>query len=194
MTQMGSACVLEHRPPIRFQSAASGPNVQGRRDLHVVVQDHGLLLIQGYPRDALLGKVIQEGLGLRIPGPLEASVQQARALLWITPREWLLIAPRSESSSIRGPLMAQLAATLAAVTDISDGLACFEVEGTEASDMLMTGCTLDLRPEAFVPGRVMRTAMAGVPMIVWRPGQAGRFRCFVDRSWAEHFSSWLLES
>jgi heterotetrameric sarcosine oxidase gamma subunit len=191
---MGSACVLEHRPPIGFQSAASSPNVEGRRDLHVVVQDHGLLLIQGDPRDALLGKVIQEELGLRIPGPLEASVQQARALLWITPREWLLIAPRSESSSIRGSLTAQLAATLAAVTDISDGLACFEVEGKEASDMLMTGCTLDLRPEAFVPGRVMRTAMAGAPMIVWRPGQAGGFRCFVDRSWAEHFSSWLLES
>ena len=186
--------MLEHRPPIRFESAASGSNVQGRRDLHVMVQDHGLLLIQGDPRDALLGRIIQAELGLRIPGPLEASVQQARALLWIAPREWLLIAPRSESSSIRGPLLAQLAATLAAVTDISDGLACFEVEGKEASDMLMTGCTLDLRAEAFVPGRVMRTAMAGVPMIVWRPGEAGRFRCFVDRSWAEHFSSWLSES
>ncbi|MGC1730669.1 MAG: sarcosine oxidase subunit gamma family protein [Steroidobacteraceae bacterium] len=185
--------MLEHRPPVRIRSAG-GANLPGRRDLHIVVQDQGLLLIQGDPRDALLGKVIQEELGLRLPDPLEASVRHSRALLWTTPREWLLIAPRSESANIRGPLITQLASTLVAVTDISDALACFEVAGAKASDTLMTGCTLDLRPEALVPGRVVRTAVAGVPMILWRPAEAGGFRCFVDRSWAEHFSSWLLES
>lgn len=186
--------MLEHQPPVRLQSAAGGAKLQGWRDLRIGIRDQGLLLIQGDPRDALLGRVIQEQLGLRLPQPLEASVQQPRALLWTTPREWLLITARSESSSIRGALMAQLASALVAVTDISDALACFEVEGKEASDTLMTGCTLDLRPEAFVAGRVMRTALAGVPMILWRPGQDRGFRCFVDRSWAEHFSNWLSET
>lgn len=186
--------MLEHRPSVRLQVAASGVDLQGRRDLQLVLQDQGLLLIQGDPRDALLGKVIQEELGLRLPEPLEATAQGPRALLWTTPREWLLIASRSESSSIRGSLAAQLASTLAAVTDISDALACFEVEGTDASDTLMTGCTLDLRLEAFFPGRVMRTVMTGVPVILWRPAESSGFRCFVDRSWAEHFSRWILES
>lgn len=58
-------------------------------------------------------------------------------------------------------------------------------------ERLMTGCSLNLKPNAFPSGRVARTALADISAILWNPGNPDRFRCVVDRGFTAHFLKWL---
>jgi heterotetrameric sarcosine oxidase gamma subunit len=78
---------------------------------------------------------------------------------------------------------------------MSDALAVCEVSGTRSADILMSGCTLDLRADGFLAGRSTRTGLADISAIVWNPGgESHRFRCIVDRSHARHLRDWLADA
>jgi len=189
--------MLEHRAPLDQLSRARNTETLHDADggLRVTpVTDRGLLLLQGSPEDAVLRDAIGRQIGARVPGPQTTDIRGEYALLWMTPKEWLLELPAAETSAVQGALVARLAPSLAAITDISDALACFEIGGDPAMDVLMAGCSLDLRPHAFAAGRVARTAIADVHAIIWKPGIAHLFRCWVDRSCAQHFWNWLADS
>ena len=189
--------MLEHRAPLDQLSRARNTETLHDADagLRVTpVTDRGLLLLQGAPEDAVLRDAIGRQIGARVPGPQTTDIRGEYALLWMTPKEWLLELPAAETSAVQGALVARLAPSLAAITDISDALACFDIGGDPAMDVLMTGCSLDLRPHAFAAGRVARTAITDVHAIIWKPGIAHPFRCWVDRSFAEHFWNWLADS
>lgn len=185
--------MLEHRTA--FDSVQEGLGQSGlaieRADLRVTpVRDHGLLLLQTASAPALQEALDQE-MGLTLPPAQGAAVIGNYALLWLTPAEWLLEHPAGETDRIEAALALRLAASLTVVTDLSDALGPLEISGAAATAILMTGCSLDLRPRAFPSGRVARTALADVPTILWNPGNPDRFRCLIDRSFADHFLLWL---
>lgn len=187
--------MLEHRAPLHHPARAGRAESIVRPGLQVIrVEDRGLLLVQGDATHVQFQDVLRDMLGMALPGAQTATVADDRALLWMTPKEWLLILPGTRVGTVQARLMARFESMLATVTDVSDGLACFDVSGSRASEVLMTGCSLDLRPEAFAAGRAARTAFADVATIFWKPDDAPRLRCLVDRSFAEHFWCWLAES
>ena len=87
-------------------------------------------------------------------------------------------------------LTSRLTATLA---DISDSLAVFDICGARSADILMTAFSLDLRTDAFVEGRVVRSLIADISVVIWKT-EPQRFRCLVDQSWTGHFWDWLTQS
>jgi sarcosine oxidase subunit gamma len=187
--------MLEHRTPLVQVSRAQELSTIDAPGLRVVaVESRGFLLLRGSPEDSLLQKALREQVGLAPPGQQLASIGNEYALLWMAPGQWLLELPAARASTVQAALVARLGAALAAVIDVSDALACFEVSGEAVADVLMTGCTLDLQPHAFTVGRVARTAVAAVPVILWKPADPRQFRCLVDRSFAEHFWSWLAHA
>ena len=187
--------MLDHRAPLDQLSRERNTEALDDAWLRVrPVTDRGLLLLQGSPQDAVLHDAVSRQIGARVPGPQTTNSRGEYALLWMTPKEWLLELPAAATSAVQGSLVTRLAPSLAVVTDITDALACFDVGGDRATDVLMTGCSLDLRPHAFAAGRVARTAVADVPAIIWKAGPSDIFRCWVDRSFAEHFWSWLADS
>jgi sarcosine oxidase subunit gamma len=145
-------------------------------------------------REAALQDALAEEAGLSLPGPHEACTRGNYALLWLTPAEWLLELPAGESQSLRSALARRLTPSHSVVSDISDAFACCQVNGNRAADVLMSGCSLDLRSWAFQTGRVARTALADVPAILWKTGEPNRFRCLFDRSFAAHIRHWLSEA
>lgn len=186
--------MLEHRAPLAQLARPHGSSTIDAPGLRVVaVENRGFVLIQADPEDSFLHKAMREQLGVAVPGPQAASIGGDYALLWMAPRQWLLELPAARALTAPAALVARLGPALAAVTDISDALACFDVSGDAAVDVLMTGCTLDLHSRAFAANRVARTAFAGVALTIWRPGNPSQFRCLVDRSFADHFWNWLAE-
>lgn len=186
--------MLEHRAPLDQCSQAVDTGPIDRPDLHVApVADRGLLLLQGDPRDALFCDVIFRQIDIRVPGPRATSTRGDYALLWVTPREWLLELPADEAAASHEALASRLAPVLAAVSDVSDAYASFEVTGERAVEALMTGCSVDLHLHAFGAGSVACTTVADVPAIVWRPENLRLLRCLVDRSFAAHFWNWLAD-
>jgi sarcosine oxidase subunit gamma len=154
------------------------------------VRDRGLLLLQAASAHALRD-ALDQALDLTLPTAQNASVRGDYALLWLSPAEWLLELHVNETRAVESELSRRLTSSLAVVTDIGDALVSFELSGAGVLEILMTGCGLDLRPHAFPPGRVARTALADVPAILWNPGKPDRLRCLIDRGFAGHFLLWL---
>ena len=187
--------MLEHQQPF-------DPLLQGDDTRFVAMADiqmtwlagWGLLLLQS-PSASALQDALMSHTGLALPAPQTASAGDNCALLWLTPREWLLACPVSQTESHRAALTRQLATCLAAVTDMSDALGVCELSGTRCADVLMSGCTLDLRVDAFSAGRCGRTGLADIPVILWNPGKEPfSIRCIVDRSHARHLADWLADA
>ena len=184
--------MLEHRNP--FDSLRQGRSVYlaDHPGLRATIAEAGFLLLQSTAESSLQDALSGE-IGLVLPAPQQASVRDDYALLWLTPAEWLLELPVKETDSLQVALTRRLARALTTVTDMSDAFACCEVSGTRAAEALMTGCSLDLHTHAFPSGRVARTALADIPIIIRNAGERHGFRCLVDRAFAGHFLSWLAD-
>ena len=185
--------MLEHQQPFDSLPEGRGSALPDEPGLRVTpLAAAGRLLLQSAASSSLRDALKSE-LGLELPGPQEAVVRDNEALLWLSPAEWLLELSASEIHSVQSALIGRLTASLTVVTDMSDALVSYEVGGVRAAEILMSGCSLDLRAHAFPGGRAARTALADVPAIIWNPGGEPRhLRCIVDRSLAQHLRDWLL--
>lgn len=186
--------MLEHQEPFAaLGNERLGCYLADQPGLRVTISDAGFLLLQSR-RETALQDALAEETGLRLPAPQEVSTRGNYALLWLTPAEWLLELPAGESQSLRSALARRLNSSLSVVSDISDAFACCQVSGGRAAEVLMSGCSLDLRSWTFHAGRVARTVLADVPAILWKTGEPNRFRCLFDRGFAAHIRHWLSEA
>lgn len=185
--------MLEHRAPLESAQAHAGSSelVIGHADLHVApVPNRGLLLVQSASAAALL-EPFNQVFGLTLPAAQRATMHEQYTVLWLAPSEWLLEIPADQIKAIEAALGSRFSYASVVVTDLSDAFVSLEFGGASATQILMTGCSLDLEPDSFGPGQLARTTLADVPAILWRPGIADRIRCLVDRGYADHFLTWL---
>jgi sarcosine oxidase subunit gamma len=116
------------------------------------------------------------------PGfPVEPNTTAGRAL-WLGPDEWLVIGAREEDFPAAG-----------AAVDVSATRVCFELVGDDAEDVLAQGCSLDLHPTVFAPGRCAQTLLAKAQVILHRR-DAGTFRILVRPSYAPYLRTWLEDA
>jgi len=110
-----------------------------------------------------------------LPAPGRASDGESYAV-WQAPDRWLLVGAQ--------PLPA---ADLA--SDLTDGLALFEIEGPGARAVLQQAMTYDLAQLA--PGQAAVTLFAGLRATVYPWRSAERWRLHVERASARYAWDWL---
>ena len=116
------------------------------------------------------------------PGfPVEPNTV-AGDVLWLGPDEWLVVNGREEDYP-----------DAAAAVDVSAERVCLELAGADVEDVLARGCSLDLHPSVFPPGRCAQTLLAKAPVILHRTG-GETFRIFVRPSLAPYLRSWLEDA
>ena len=103
-------------------------------------------------------------------------------VLWLGPDEWLVLGGREEDYP-----------DAAAVVDVSANRVCFELAGEDVEDVLAQGCSLDLHPSVFPPGRCAETLLARAQVILHRTDPE-RFRIFVRPSYAPYLHAWLQDA
>ena len=184
--------MLEYRNPFDSLRERPGSHLADEPGLRATLAEAGFLLLQSTAESSMEDALTSE-IGLALPAPLETSVRGNYTLLWLTPAEWLLELPTEETDSLQIALSRRLATSLATVTDMSDAFACCEVSGARAAEALMSGCSLDLHTHSFPSGRVARTALADIPIIIRKIGEPNHFRCLVDRGFAGHLRDWLAD-
>jgi sarcosine oxidase subunit gamma len=132
--------------------------------------------------------------GVDLPARLgPAGEGDGRAVLWLGPDEWLLIAERAESGPLGSELEAQLRETPHSLVAVSDRQIGLLVGGANASRALSAGCPLDLRPTAFPLGMATRTIFDKAEIVLWRRG-AEAFHVEVWRSFAPYLVAALTEA
>lgn len=115
-----------------------------------------------------------------------------RTLVWLGPDEWLVVAPDGEAGVIARELEAREAGWVSTV-DLSANRTAIEVAGPRVRDLLAAGCSLDLHPRAFGPGRCAQTMLARAQVILEARGDDA-FRLFVRGSFAVYLATWLIDA
>ena len=136
------------------------------------------LLLRGDP--AALGAA----LGLTLPTAPCTARPGERAVLWLGPDEWLLLA-----AAARVPELWENAS--GAIFDISDRQVGLMIEGERAADVLAAGCPLDLA--AFAVDACTRTVFGKAEIVLWRR-DATSFHVETARSFGPYVRQLLAEA
>lgn len=146
------------------------------------------LLVSGGPDDPAFRAAVEGVLGVALPGPGGHSGRMNYAV-WQAPGRWLLVG--DEEADFGERLRAATAGLACLVSDVTDGLAVFEIEGPWARALLSQGTGLDLTPGALGPGEGAATLFAGLPVTLYPVGTPDRFRMHGERASVRYLWDWL---
>ncbi|TKA08691.1 sarcosine oxidase subunit gamma [Actinacidiphila oryziradicis] len=139
---------------------------------------------------------VELALGIPLPLTPNTSVRGGGlTALWLGPEEWLIVGPAGTQADLEARLRSAVGEQHAAVTDVSAQRTTLLVAGDRARDLLAHGCSLDLHPRAFGPGRCAQTtlARAQVVLVASEEPEPG-FWVLVRSSFAGYLAEWLLDA
>jgi len=138
------------------------------------------------------------GLALGAPLPPEPCTAVRTgdlAVLWLGPDQWLVVGPPGAQEDLEARLRKAAGEAHVSVTDVSAQRTTLLVSGPRARDLLAHGCSLDLHPRAFTPGRCAQTALARAQVVlVAREEVRAGFWVLVRSSFAGYLADWLLDA
>ena len=142
------------------------------------------------------GDPAAEGAGVRVRlvdpaaqffvtgAPPQAPSTQAQhdpVSLWLAPDRTLVV-----YESARGQPQGRF------VSDVTDGLAVFELTGPRAGEIVAASCTLDPAGAALAPGRCAQTLFGGVKVVLYVYGDG--FRLHAERQFAAFLLEWVRKA
>jgi sarcosine oxidase subunit gamma len=134
--------------------------------------------------------VVERALDVAVPLEPGTFTGADPAVLRLGPDEWLVVA----GASVEADLRAALTGSRDAVVDVSDQRTTFELAGPRARDVLAAGCSIDLHPRVFGPGRCAETMLARAGVILMQLDDVPTFRVLARRSYARYVATWLLDA
>ena len=155
----------------------------------------GLLVLRGDAADAEFRGAVAAVLGLEpVVEPLTSARRRDVSILWLGPDEWLVVTPDRRLDRIERTLRDALEGQHAALTDVSHGRAVLVLSGPHAREVLAKGCTLDLHPRVFGPGRCAQSRLAKCQALIHHTTDAPEFEIHVQRSFAQYAWTWLEDA
>lgn len=151
------------------------------------------------PADVAARTAVESIVG---PLPTEPNTVQGgsdAAVLWLGPDEWLIVDPTVQAAALEAQIRDALAAApeaAVAIVDVSANRTTLELARPDAADILASGCSLDLHPRAFGPGRCSQTLVGRAGVILWQTADAPRptYRLLVRPSFAAYLGAWLMDA
>ena len=148
----------------------------------------------GDPSDRAFLDAARGAVGVALPlEPNTVARGPETAALWLGPDEWLILAP-PDGGGLESTIERALEGRRHAVVDVSGGQTVIGLSGGRAPDVLAKGCTLDLHPRAFGPGRCAQTLVAKANATIWQTGDGPSYDLIVRRSFAEYLAFWLIDA
>jgi len=155
----------------------------------------GLLVLRGDAAGAEFRGAVAAVLGLEpVVEPLTAVRRRDVSMLWLGPDEWLVVTPERRLDRIERALRDALEGQHTALTDVSHGRAIVVLSGPHAREVLAKGCTLDLHPRVFGPGRCAQSRLAKCQALIHQTTDAPEYEIHVQRSFAQYAWTWLEDA
>ena len=117
--------------------------------------------------------------------PNTTARNEALLAFWLGPRSWLLFA-ESAGSPLANFIEKRdaLNAARGALFDLSASRVAYRLAGKRATDVLATGCPLDLHPRAFRASHCAQSVFGRVNVLLYKSDDAPTFIILVARSFA----------
>jgi sarcosine oxidase, subunit gamma len=158
-----------------------------------VVDSSSIIRIQSWhPQTAAPWKV-EYALGIVWPHQTGAAVSGHADIICVSPTDWLMISADTDAALLVQRLTTAFAGSSFSASDVSQALLRIQIDGPYLRDLLAKGCSLDLHPPLFPPGRSARTRFAGMPVIVRCTGTS-TFELIITQSYADFLLSWLEDA
>jgi heterotetrameric sarcosine oxidase gamma subunit len=122
-------------------------------------------------------------IGMAEPEPCRATIEGDRALLWLGPDEFLLLAPDGATPT----------PGVRAIVDVSHRDTAMSVSGPRAAWAINAFCPLDLHLSEFPVGMCTRTVFGKASILLWRT-ETNVFRLETARSFAPYVWACLEEA
>lgn len=126
---------------------------------------------------AAIAEPVRAVTGLDLPAAVRGSTRNNddRALIWLSPDEWMLIdTPGNEAAHLE-TLQSAFADVHAQLVDVTDYYTTIEIDGSKAREALSKLTAIDLHPRAFAVGEVVSTTFgkaSATLMLASRAAQA----------------------
>ncbi len=151
--------------------------------------------LRGNAEEDAFRAAAEAALGFALPrAPNTTATAGDRTALWLGPDEWLVVAPPGGKNEIACALRRALSSLSAAVTEVGETCTVISVSGPRARDVLAKGCTLDLHPREFGPGRCAQSTVDRIDVILHQTDKGPSYELYVQRSFAEHLWLWLEDA
>jgi sarcosine oxidase, subunit gamma len=149
--------------------------------------------------DAAVARRLGDAIGATLPtapGTVASTPGGERHTLWLGPDEWLIVGPGGSAASIESAIHEASDEAFVTTVDVSANRVGVEIAGPAARELLGFGCSIDLDPPAFGPGRCAQTLLARAAVIVWEMAgsEDPTFRIFVRPSFAGYLADWLRDA
>ncbi|UYV38782.1 sarcosine oxidase subunit gamma [Rhodobacteraceae bacterium D3-12] len=139
----------------------------------------GMITLRGNADEKTFATAVKKVCGMGLPGQRAINRKGGKALIWMSPDEFLLALPHEEADAEVAALDKALTGVHSLAVNVSDARAVFEVSGSQARDVLAKLFPVDLSKDAFGEGAVRRSRIAQVPAALWMEGAEGfRVMCF----------------
>jgi sarcosine oxidase subunit gamma len=132
-------------------------------------------------------------LGCELPETGQATGTGAPYVLWSGPGWYLIDDEPGTAPGLEAGLLADCGGAYGHAIDLSAARTILELSGPRAAQVLRHGCSIDLHPRAFGPGRCARTDLARAQVTLHQSGPE-TYRILVRCSFADYLARWLLDA
>ena len=142
--------------------------------------------VQGNASRADFTDQVARQFSIALPlAPNTTARSDALTAFWLGPRSWLLVA-EAANSPLAGFIEKRdaLNAAGSALFDLSAARVAYRLAGARATELLATGCPLDLHPRAFRAGDCAQSVFGRVNALLCKSDEAPTFIIMVARSFA----------
>jgi sarcosine oxidase subunit gamma len=116
-------------------------------------------------------------------------------VVWFGPQEWLVTSASGDGEDIESRLRERITAHGGAAVDVSAQRTTLRITGAHARDVLAKGCSLDLHPTVFGPGRAAQTMLGQAAVVLIPLSDDGTdYRVLVRSSFARYLAEWLIDA
>jgi sarcosine oxidase, subunit gamma len=181
----------------RFMALTEPPQQSVRPDLRAGI---AIRALAGEARfslrlGAVAARTVGEVAGFRLDIPLNSHAGSGeRSAARLGPDEWLLIAADGEAEIVPGQIETALAGHFYGLVDVGHRNVGIQVVGRHASEVLNSGCPLDLAKAAFPTGSATRTLLGKAEIVLMRLEDTPTYRVECWRSFAPYVHEYLLEA
>ena len=144
--------------------------------------------------DKSAGKIIKSVTGCTFPPAANKfTTAGERHVVWLGPDESMIICEAGKDKELASAIHTSFGSLHAAVTNITDALAAFHLEGAVVRQVLAKGCALDLHHDSFTSGDAAQTLLSHAAVTIMALSN-DEFIVICRTSLASYLHDWLLDA